>query len=203
MKKINLVILFSGNGGNMENIILRLHQKQIQILKQNVEICVTAALSNKKTAYGLKRLEGLNAKYSEKITPLILEHQNFDTREEYDKELAMILQEYKPDIVVLAGFMRILSPFFVNQFQIINIHPSLLPKYKGAHAIKDSFESGDREVGVSVHWVDEGLDSGRIILQASRLRQENEEFEFFEDQLHRIEHELYPKAIIKAIEEKL
>ncbi len=203
MKKINLVILFSGNGKNMENIIFKLHKKQFQILGHCVEICVRAALSNKKNAYGLKRLENLNTQYYEKIDSIILEHANFANREEFDRQLANVLEKYKPDLVVLAGFMRILSPFFVNQFQIINIHPSLLPKYKGAHAIKDSFESKDREVGVSVHWVDEGLDSGRIILQASRLRQEDEDFEFFENQIHKIEYDLYPQAIIKAIEEGL
>lgn len=193
VKEIKIAILFSGNGSNMEHIIKTLHQKDFNVNDATYHINIVGCICNKEDAYGITRLEKL------KIPCIILPHKNFKNREDFDSALKQQLETMQINLVVLAGFMRILSPDFCNAFKIINIHPSLLPKYKGAHAILDSFNSGDLEVGVSVHWVNEELDGGEIILQKSFFREEGENLENFEKKIHNLEYEIYPQAILKAI----
>ena len=178
MKRI--VILFSGNGTNLENIIQKLHQK---------ELLVAAAITNNPKAKGIERAKKYN------IPLEILDHRNFESREAFDQALVEHIQKYSPHLVVLAGFMRILTPVFTSQIHnTINIHPSLLPLFKGAKAIERSFASDMRVAGVTVHWVSEELDGGKIIDQAC-FHRENERLEEFEAKLHKLEYELYPKVI--------
>ena len=126
MKKI--VILFSGNGTNLEAIANRLQDRD--------DIKIVCAISNKKDAFGLERAKKFN------IETKVLEHTDFNSRQEYDAALVDLIKPYTPDLIVLAGFMRILTPVFVNAFDlIINIHPSLLPLFKGVNAIERSFNS--------------------------------------------------------------
>ena len=182
MKKI--VILFSGEGLNAQNIVKKLHKKNCEV------VC---AITNKKDAKGIERLSELA------IDTKILEHINFDTRETFDVELVSMINAYKPDLVVLSGFMRILTEVFTSNVKSINLHPSLLPKYKGAKAIERSFESGDAEVGASVHYVSSELDAGDIILQKSFKRDEDESYESFCAKIKKIEFEIMPEAIIKVL----
>ncbi len=178
MKRI--VILFSGNGTNLENIIQKLHQK---------ELLVAAAITNNPKAKGIERAK----KYG--IPVEVVDHQGFASREAFDQALVERIQKYRPDLVVLAGFMRILTPVFTSQIKnAINIHPSLLPLFKGARAIERSFASDMKVAGVTVHWVSEELDSGQIIDQAC-FHREGENLEEFEAKIHDLEYDLYPKVI--------
>lgn len=194
MYRKKLIILFSGNGSNMENLIQKLHKKIFSIKGIQTQIDILACICNKKEAYGITRAKKLGIKC------IVLPHHLFDKREDFDNALAKIIQDLNADLVVLAGFMRILTPSFTHQFKIINIHPSLLPKYKGTNAIKDSFFSKDKEVGVSVHWVNEELDSGALILQEKFTRMQEETLESFSNKIHQLEYEIYPKAVIMALE---
>lgn len=196
MKKINLIILFSGNGSNMQNIAEFFHEKEFigTIQNETFSIQIPACITNNPLAYGITRCKEL------KIPCHVLPHTNFSNREEFDKALIKCIQPYSPKLVVLAGFMRILSPIFVRAFKTLNIHPSLLPKHKGASAIKDSFMSNDTNGGVSAHLVDNNLDSGQIILQESIPKILNESLEDFTQRIHRLEYDLYPRAILKVLE---
>jgi phosphoribosylglycinamide formyltransferase 1 len=184
MKKI--VILFSGDGFNAQNIVEKLHNK---------ECYVACGITNKKDAKGLDKLKELSIKTD------VLEHTNFNTREEFDEELVKLVNSYEPDLVVLSGFMRILTDVFTSNMKAINLHPSLLPKFKGAKAIEKSFESDDRECGVSVHYVSNELDGGEVILQKSFKRVENETFESFSAKIKNIEYEIMPQAIVEVLED--
>ncbi|MCE3036259.1 phosphoribosylglycinamide formyltransferase [Helicobacter sp. faydin-H20] len=192
-RKIKIAILFSGNGSNMQNIIETFHQKKIIYENKEYFFEIKGCICNQKDAFGITRARNLE------IPCLLLPHQDFTDRISFDLALEKEIKKMDVDLVVLAGFMRILSKKFCDSFKIINIHPSLLPKYKGANAIVESFESGDEEVGVSVHWVNEELDGGAIILQKSFLRIPEDSLEVFSQKIHALEYEIYPEAIKKAI----
>jgi len=185
LKKI--VILFSGEGKNLHNIIEKLHPNMCQV------VC---AITNKADAKGL---EGLDAKYLMGIKSEVLEHTGFSSREAYDTELVKLIQSYEADLIVLAGFMRILTPIFTKNIKAINLHPSLLPKHKGANAIEESFSSEDKEGGISVHWVSEELDGGEVIAQKSFLKSEDETLESFTCKIKELEYELLPETITKIL----
>jgi len=186
MKKI--VILFSGDGFNAQNIVKKLHQK---------ECFVECGITNKRDAKGLEKLKALSIKTD------ILEHESFNSREEFDEELVKLVNSYEPDLVVLSGFMRILTDVFTSNVKAINLHPSLLPKFKGAKAIEKSFESDDKECGVSVHYVSSELDGGKIILQKSFLKEDNETLDSFSAKIKTIEYEIMPEAILKVLNAKV
>lgn len=160
-----------------------------------IKLEITACICNQKDAYGITRCQNLN------IPCITLPHKEFATREAFDEALASKLVDLGVDLVLLAGFMRILTPDFTSRFRIINIHPSLLPKHKGAHAIEDTYSSHDAEGGVSVHWVNEELDGGEIILQDSIPKIQGESLEDFSARIHQLEYTLYPKAVIRALEQ--
>jgi phosphoribosylglycinamide formyltransferase-1 len=129
----------------------------------------------------------------------------YSTREEYDSKIIELLEKEKVDLVVLAGYMFVLSPEFVSRFKnrILNIHPSLLPSFKGAHGIKDAFDYGVKVTGVTVHFADEGLDSGPIILQKALDIDQDESLEGLEEKIHKIEHKIYPLAVRYFCEDRL
>ncbi len=124
-------------------------------------------------------------------------HYRDRSREDAEDELANTISELRADLVVLAGFMRILSASFVDRFpgRIVNIHPSLLPAHAGLHAIERSWESDDRRAGVSVHWVDHGVDTGPTIAQVSFSKGAATDFDDFEQHIHAIEHAVYPVVV--------
>jgi len=181
LKKV--AILISGEGTNAENIIKKLHTKKLEVVK---------VISNKADANGIKRATKLG------IDTVVIESKKFSTREDFDKELVKQLQKETLDLVILAGFMRILTPVFTDNIKALNIHPSLLPLFKGSKAIERSFESDMKVAGVSVHEVTSELDGGEIIAQEC-FNKEDLSFCEFEKRIHEIEYELYPKAICKYL----
>ncbi len=153
MKK--LVVLISGNGSNLQSILDACSSGRING-------SVAAVISNKASAYGLTRAQQAG------VPALTLAPGDFPDREAFDRQLMQHIDAYNPDLVVLAGYMRILSSAFVAHYQsrLLNIHPSLLPKYPGLHTHRQVLENGDSEHGTSVHFVTEELDGGPVILQA-------------------------------------
>lgn len=188
-----IVVLFSGNGSNLENIINQLHQKIFNFEDKCLKIEVSACICNKPQAFGIKRAEKLGIKC------FVIPHKDFNHSGDFEIALEKKIQSLEVDLVVLAGFMKILGKSFVDKFKIINIHPSLLPDFKGAHAIKESFNSNHSRVGVSVHWVNEELDGGEIILQKAFNRTFKESFEEFCEKIHMLEYEIYPEAILNVL----
>lgn len=183
----NIAILFSGNGSNLENLYLKLHNKIFNDIKIEFKI----AISSRKDAYGITRCNNLGLKCE------ILSSK--ENKENYDLKLLDILKPYSIDLVVLAGFMRILGDEVINAYKIINIHPSILPLFKGANAIVESYQSDMKVAGVSVHYVSSELDSGELIDQDTLKKIDGEELESFKNRIHNLEYEIYPKAVLKVL----
>ena len=183
MKK--LVVLFSGTGTNLAYILKHLHQKN--------DFEVVMALTNNPNAKGIEIANSYN------VPVEIIESKRFSNREIFDKIVVDKINCYSPNLTILAGFMRILTPIFTETITSINLHPSLLPKYKGLHAIERSFESGDDKGGVSVHWVTSELDGGEVILQKSFERYSDMSFEEFEGNIKRIEKIALRDAIVEVL----
>jgi len=187
-----LAVLVSGNGSNLQVII-----EQIEAGHINAKIaCV---ISNKKDAPALQKA----LKYN--IPTVIQEHFDFKNRQEYDANLVKILKGYKVELVILAGFMRIVSKVMINAFpnSIMNIHPSLLPSFPGLNAQKQALDYGVRLSGCTVHFVDHGTDTGPIILQASVPVLENDNAETLAARIQAEEHRIYPEAIRLFADRKL
>lgn len=182
MKKI--VVLISGSGSNLQSLI---DGCQSGAIKSRI----VAVVSNQRNAYGLVRAQEAG------IPAFFLDAKDYANRQTYDAALLTHIEQYQPDLVVLAGFMRILSPDFVKHFtgRLLNIHPSLLPKYPGLHTHRKALENGDKEHGTSVHFVTEELDGGPVILQAKvPIFPEDSE----EDLIERVktqEHAIYPLVV--------
>ena len=184
-----LAVLFSGSGSNLEAILQKLHGKTFGETK--IEVVLT--LSNKADAGGIAKA----AKFG--LKSVILNHKDFASREEFDAALVREIEKSGAELTVLAGFMRILTPVFTRQIRAINLHPSLLPLFKGAHAIKESFDSDMKVGGVSVHWVSEELDGGKIIAQRAFEKGAGMSIEEFEANIHAIEHEILPETIVQIL----
>ena len=182
MKKI--VALFSGEGTNLANLIEKIH------LKHGALIC---AITNNPDAGGIAKARAAH------IPVEILDHRDYESREAYDAAMVELISEYNPDLVVLCGFMRILTSVFTSQVRAINLHPSLLPAFKGARAIERSYESDENVCGVTVHWVSEELDAGEIILQKSFTKNPKDTLEEFSAKIRAIEHEILPLSVIKIL----
>ncbi len=184
-----LAVLVSGNGSNLQSII-----DSINIGDINANISLV--ISNIESAFALKRAKKENLKSA------FLNHKNFSSRESFDQALSELLIKHEVDLIVLAGFMRILSNSFTEKFnrKIINIHPSLLPKYPGLKTHEKVMNNKDKYHGVTIHLVDEGLDSGPIIAQARFVATKYKDIDGLITKVHSIEHKLYP-MIIKMIVE--
>ena len=135
------------------------------------------------------------------IPVVLMNPKLFKTREDYERVIVSILKNEGVDLVVLAGFMRILTPCLIRAFpkRILNIHPALLPAFKGAHAIRDAYEAGVKETGVTVHYVTPEVDSGPVILQEKVKVSKRDTLKTLEMKIHRVEHRLYPAAIKKIM----
>ena len=184
-----LAVLVSGNGSNLQSII-----DSINIGDINADISLV--ISNIESAFALKRAKKENLKSA------FLNHNNFSSRESFDQALSELLIKHEIDLIVLAGFMRILSNSFTEKFnrKIINIHPSLLPKYPGLNTHEKVINNKDKYHGVTIHLVDEGLDSGPIIAQARFEATKYKDIDSLITKVHSLEHKLYP-LIIKMIVE--
>jgi len=177
MKKV--VVLFSGTGSNFAHIVKTLHQKECEVV---------FALTNNPNAGGIKIAQDNQIPYG------VVESKNFGSREDFDAVVVETLARYTPDLVVLAGFMRILTPVFTDQVKAINLHPSLLPRHKGLNAIERSYEDEHAEGGVSVHYVTSELDGGEIILQKV-VAKEGLSFEAYDAKVRTVEKEALVEAI--------
>lgn len=187
-----IVVLISGSGTNLQAII-------DACAETNYPAQVVGVVSNKADAYGLTR-----AKNSE-IDTISLSHKEFDSREDYDQALIAKIDSFQPDLIVLAGFMRILTSDFVQHYQgkLINIHPSLLPKYQGLNTHQRAIDAGDKEHGVSVHFVTEELDGGPVILQAKVPVFDGDSVEELSARVHEQEHRIYPLVVKWYAEQRL
>ena len=148
-------------------------------------------ISNKANAYGLERAKKNN------IPTNVINHNDFTTREDFDKELVSSVNTFQPDLIVLAGFMRILSPIMTSVFKnkMINIHPSLLPKYPGLNTHEQVIANDDDEHGVTIHSVSEELDGGPIIAQSKISVHKDQKLDDLIERIHAIEHKIFPKVI--------
>ena len=184
MKK--LVILFSGEGSNLENLICRFQND-----------AAIHAVTNRPNAGGIARAK----QYGIDVT--VIDHTRFESREAFDAELRDTVRGHEPDLVVMAGFMRILTPVFTSAVRAINLHPSLLPLFKGGRAIEESFASSEPRGGVSVHWVTHELDGGTVIAQEAFDKEPGETLESFTEKIRAIEHDLLPKTVAALLKESL
>ena len=182
MKKI--AVLFSGKGTNFAHIVKTLHKKEVEVV---------FALTNNPDAEGIKIAQEYAIPYG------VVEPKNFESREMYDEVVVETLKRYTPDLTILAGFMRILTPVFTEQIKAINLHPSLLPRHKGLNAIEKSYDDAHDEGGVSVHYVSSELDGGEIILQKT-LPKKDLSFSEYDKKIRTIEKEALVEAIIKVLE---
>ena len=181
---INIGVLASGRGTNLQAIIEAIKEGKI-------EGRISIVISDNRDAFALKRAKQNN------IETEYINFKSFKNREDYDKEIIKILEEKKIDLVVLAGYMRILSPYFIRTYKnkIINIHPALLPSFSGLHAQRQAVEHGVKVSGCTVHFVDEGVDSGPIILQKSVEVKAADTEESLAEKILKEEHQIYPQAI--------
>ena len=181
-----IVVLISGSGSNLQALMDKLHKQQID--DQQVEI--VAVISNKADAYGLERAREAN------IPAILVESKGVASREAYDALLSAELDKLQPDLILLAGFMRILTTDFVNQYQgkMLNIHPSLLPKYQGVNTHQRAIDAGDKEHGASVHFVTPELDSGPTVLQAKVPIFAEDTAQDLADRVLTQEHQIYALA---------
>lgn len=183
MKK-RIIVLVSGNGSNLQAIINACQNNLI-----NGKI--VAVISNKPDVYSLMRAKQAN------IPSHVINHKEFTSREAFDHQLQLQIEEYQPDLIVLAGYMRILTPHFVQHYsgKMLNIHPSLLPKYPGLNTHRRAMEAGDKEHGTTVHFVTDELDGGPIILQAKVPIFDNDEEQDIVERVLAQEHQIYPLVI--------
>ena len=181
-----IAVLISGNGSNLEALIDACKKN---LINGSVEIII----SNNPDAYGIERAKNHLINYK------IVDNNRFKTREDFDRALVEELQDSNPDLIVLAGFMRILTPVMIEAFKnkIINIHPSLLPKYPGLDTHNSVIKNGDLKHGVTIHYVNEVLDGGQIIAQGEISVNANETSEELKTRIHAIEHVMLPLIVSK------
>ena len=186
-----MVVLISGSGSNLQAILNACGQAATATAPVSIPGSVVGVLSNKADAYGLQRAQHAG------IATAVLAHTDFADRTEFDAAMLKQIDVWQADVVVLAGFMRILSPGFVNALQgrLINIHPSLLPKYKGLHTHQRALDAGDRIHGCSVHFVTPELDGGPVIAQAVVDVRDDDSVETLAARVHAAEHRLYPTVL--------
>jgi phosphoribosylglycinamide formyltransferase-1 len=182
---MRVVCLISGGGSNLQALL----DWQSKGLLGDAKI--VGVISNNAGVYGLERAKNAN------ISTSVLSHHDYPDRLQFDRKLIELIDCYRPDLVVLAGFMRILTSEFVSYYanRLINVHPSLLPKHKGLHTHRRAIEGGDTTTGATVHWVTEELDSGNIIRQIEVPIQTDDSEDSLQRRVLEAEHTLYPSVI--------
>ncbi len=190
MEKIKVAVLISGRGSNLKALI-----KACQ--NTDFPAQISLVISNKKDAGGLRIAKENNIKTE------FLDHKLFNNRENFDQELSKVINKNNCQLICLAGFMRILSPYFVKEWQgkMINIHPSLLPSFKGHNSVQDAIDYGVKYSGCTTHYVSEQVDSGKIITQEVVEVLENDTQETLASRILEKEHLTYPLALELACKE--
>ncbi|EEO27364.1 phosphoribosylglycinamide formyltransferase [Oxalobacter paraformigenes] len=188
----NIVILISGRGSNMEAIV-----RAFNLEKWSARLC--AVISNRADAAGLAFAE------KEGIPTRVVSHKDYSDRKSYDAALQAVIDKYRPDLVILAGFMRILTTGFVEHYtgRLINIHPSLLPVFRGLHTHRQALDAGVRVHGATVHFVTPELDGGPVIAQAVVPVLPEDSEDSLADRVLEQEHRLYPRVVRWIVEEKV
>lgn len=182
--QFSAAVLISGSGSNLQAFI-------DAVAEGTLNVRLSVVVSNRADAFGLERARRAG------IDALCIDHKAFDSREAFDREVAQTLDRYRPDAVILAGFMRILTPEFVQRYagRMLNIHPSLLPKYPGLNTHQRALDAGDAWHGSTVHFVTEELDGGPGIVQGRVAIEEGDDPESLAARVLRIEHQIYPHAL--------
>lgn len=188
----NFAVFVSGSGTNLQAIINKVKEGYINA---NLELVI----SDNSEAYALKRAKEAGVE-AEVFNP-----EEYKEKKMCEEDMLKRLAEKNVDFIVLAGYMRVLSSDFVSHYpnKILNIHPALLPSFKGTHGIKDAFEYGVKITGPTVHFVTEEVDSGPVILQEAVRVENNDTLESLEEKIHKVEHKIYPEAIKLLVENKL
>lgn len=181
-----VVVLASGGGSNFENLVNKADKTGIK---------VAGLIVDRKGVYAIKRAELLGIPFK------IVSKKSFASKAEFEQKMIDIIEDWRCEYILLAGFMSILSPKFIKLYErrILNIHPSLLPAFKGAHGIRDAFHYGVKISGTTVHYVDNGVDTGEIIMQHAVELSDKDTLQTFEEKIHQAEYSLYPEAIQKVI----
>jgi phosphoribosylglycinamide formyltransferase-1 len=189
---MRIAVFASGNGSNFGAIINA-------VKKGKIKADLSLLVCDNPSARAIWRAERAG------IAVALVNRGDFICKKDFEARIIRHLKEHKIDLIVLAGFMRILSPEFVRKYKgmILNIHPSILPSFKGGHGIKEALDYGVKVSGVTVHFVDEEMDHGPIILQQALKVEEGDTLESFEEKIHKLEHKLYPQAIKLFTESKL
>lgn len=189
---MKFVVFISGNGSNLQAIIDAVKTGQI-----TAELALV--ISSSPSAYGLKRAEEAG------IKTLVFDPKTYTNRQSVDRDIIMELKRAQIDFVVLAGYMRLLTPFFIKHFpnKILNVHPSLLPSFKGVAGIKDAFTYGVKATGITIHFVNTKMDNGPIIAQEAVKIAEDDTIETLTEKVHKLEHRTYPKVIQWLVEGRL
>lgn len=190
--KAKLVVLVSGSGSNLQSFI-------DQSLSGELPADIAAVICNRPGAFGLERAAKAG------IPTELIDHTQYEGREPFDQELIRCIDQYEPDLVILAGFMRILTPGFVQHYsnRLLNIHPSLLPKYPGLNTHQRAIDAGDSEAGATVHFVTEVLDCGANVVQASVPILKDDNAEALAKRILGQEHKIYPLAAKWFVEGRL
>ncbi len=192
MKKVTLGVLVSGSGSNLQAII-----DNIEASRLSAEIKVV--ISNEPEAYGLVRAENHH------IGTMVINHRDYDSREAFDQGLVTALKENGVELVILAGFMRVITPTFLKAFhnRILNIHPALLPAFPGVHVWQEAIDYGVKFSGCTVHFVDEGTDTGPIIIQSVVPVLDDDDADSLSARILKQEHKIYSRAIQLFAQDRL
>lgn len=190
---MKIAVLVSGSGTNLQSLIEQLH------VDESCDIEIAVVISDRQNAYALERAERAG------IPTQVIRSQDYENRIEFDKEVARHIEKHLAELVVLAGYMKLFQPPFVRQYhnRILNIHPSLLPAFPGANAVRDTLAYGVKVAGVTVHFVDEGVDTGPIIAQASVPVLDSDDEETLHSRIQIEEHRIYPEVIKKYAQGKI
>jgi len=184
---VKTAVLASGSGSNFENLVLASREERNS--KYSIELLIVDKLS----AYAVERAERLG------IPCYSLNPKVFPNKAEYEKEIVRILSENEIEIVALAGYMRIIAETFLSAYKgkIVNIHPAYLPEFPGKDGIGDAFKAGAEHTGVTIHYVDEGVDTGEIIYQERLKIEKDWDLDKLKEEVHKIEHKIYPMTLEK------
>lgn len=182
---MKIAVLVSGSGTNLQTLIEQLHQDEMSGIK------IAVVISDRRKAYALTRAKLAG------IPTDVVRTQDFANRLDFDAEISRIIEHYAVELIVLAGFMKLFQPPFVQKYrnQILNVHPTLLPAFPGAHPVADTLAYGVKIAGVTVHFVDEDVDSGPIIAQSAVPVLDTDDEESLHNRIQVEEHKLYPEAI--------
>ena len=183
IKRKKIAVLFSGKGSNFAYIVKYLHKQELEVV---------VALTNNPNAEGIKVAKAAS------IPLEVIDSKMYENREDFDAVVVERLQQYSPDLTVLAGFMRILTSVFTDQIKSINLHPSLLPRHKGLKAIEKSYDDKHSQGGVSIHYVSSELDGGEVILQ-KKVSKEGLSFEAYDEKVRSVEKDALVEAIRKVL----